>query len=285
MRCIYVISLTLGFMLCSLSLSAQPKEEPGMQWPARLTDSLYKTPAPVELLPYPTINESGIKLRRRIWRRLDTRQKLNSYLHQPNQSLNQVIYDLALKGKVNAYKNDSFNKALTTIALKEIGKATIKAQVQNWRNPNDPSDLLDTMIVENFHWKKIVKYELLEEWYFDARAGEFIPRIIAIAPLMEVKGAKVSVDVPMFWIKMEELRPELVKRNALVANGQATTLTWDDAFNKYRLFDSYVSRETSSNNGYISGRPEYLQNGVATLLAAEEIKNDLFIFEHDLWEY
>ncbi|MFN6046488.1 MAG: gliding motility protein GldN, partial [Bacteroidota bacterium] len=59
----------------------------------------------------------------------------------------------------------------------------------------------------------------------------------------------------------------------------------DQHINHHRLFDSYIVKTSEWDDRYINQKSEFKQDGLASLLRAEEIKNDLFIFEHDLWEY
>jgi hypothetical protein len=51
------------------------------------------------------------------------------------------------------------------------------------------------------------------------------------------------------------------------------------------MFDSYVIKESNEWDVDINQFPEFRDNGVDALLESERVKNDLFIFEHDLWEY
>jgi len=52
-----------------------------------------------------------------------------------------------------------------------------------------------------------------------------------------------------------------------------------------RIFDSYIVYESNMYDNYLSRYQEFSEDTYATLLKGEEIKNDLFIFEHDLWQY
>jgi hypothetical protein len=62
-------------------------------------------------------------------------------------------------------------------------------------------------------------------------------------------------------------------------------LNWDQQINLHRIFDSYIVKRTDWDDQYISGKTEFKGDGVAALLESDKIKNDLFIFEHDVWEY
>jgi hypothetical protein len=48
------------------------------------------------------------------------------------------------------------------------------------------------------------------------------------------------------------------------------------------MFGSYIYKEKNVYDRQIS---DYMLNGIDQLLEAEKIKEDIFILEHDLWEY
>lgn len=236
-------------------------------------------------VPYPYLREADVKYKKRIWRRIDTRQKLNKSFTWPGQPITQVLYELATKGKVKAYNSDSLATWMTPEDAFKKGSELIVTQVPNWRNPDDPTDLVDTQYYEAFKWEKIIKFEVMEDWIFDYKYSEFRPRIIAIAPLMTKTINGMSIEVPLFWLRMTDLRPTLAKSEVFNRYNDAMRISWDDLFNHYRLFDSYIVKQSYYNNLYLNQMPEYMQDGLAALLEGENIKNDLFIFEHDLWEY
>jgi len=84
---------------------------------------------------------------------------------------------------------------------------------------------------------------------------------------------------------MKDLRPWLAKSEVYNRYNDAARISWDDVFNHYRLFDSYIVKTTDWDDQYIANKSEFRQDGLAALLQGEKIKNDLFMFEHDLWEY
>jgi gliding motility associated protien GldN len=125
----------------------------------------------------------------------------------------------------------------------------------------------------------------MEDWIFDYKYSEMRPRIIAIAPLYQEKINGVTYELPLFWLKMDDLRPTLAKSEVYNRYNDVMRISWDDLFNHYRLFDSYIVKQTDWDDKYIAQKTEFQQDGLGALIEAENIKNDLFIFEHDLWEF
>lgn len=236
-------------------------------------------------VPYPFIREADIKFHRRIWRRIDTRQKLNKAFTWPKNPITQILYELATKGKVKAYTSDSLINYMTPEAAYEAGSQEVTIMVPNPANPDDPDDLIPQTIFDPFKWEKILKFEIMEEWFFDYKYGEMRPRILAIAPIRTVQVNGMSLEVPLFWLKMDDLRPTLAKCEVYNRYNDAMRISWDDLFNHYRVFDSYIVKQTDWDDRYIQQKPEFATDGVATLLEGERIQYDLFYFEHDLWEY
>jgi gliding motility associated protien GldN len=125
----------------------------------------------------------------------------------------------------------------------------------------------------------------MEDWVFDYKHGEFKPIIIGIAPIQPKNIMGQTYDVKPFWLKMDDCRPTLAKSEVFNRYNDAMRLNWDQHINHHRLFDSYIVKTSEWDDRYINQKAEFKQDGLASLLRAEEIKNDLFIFEHDLWEY
>jgi len=85
-------------------------------------------------------------------------------------------------------------------------------------------------------------------------------------------------------VKMEDLRRTLVHREVFNPFNQAARLSYDDWFTM-RLFSSYVIKESNFWNTDLKYYEEHEDNPMSALLEGEAIENNLFIVEHDLWEY
>jgi gliding motility associated protien GldN len=233
------------------------------------------------------LREADVKFKRRVWRRIDTRQKMNKSFTWPKNPVTQIIYEAGVKGLVKAYWSDSLEggRTMTPEDAYKQGSVLQTPMIQNWRNPADPTDLVDTAYYDIFKWEKIIRFEVMEDWIFDYKYSEMRPRIIAIAPLYQEKINGVTYEMPLFWLKMDDLRPTLAKSEVYNRYNDVMRISWDDLFNHYRLFDSYIVKQTDWDDKYIAQKTEFQQDGLGALIEAENIKNDLFIFEHDLWEF
>jgi gliding motility associated protien GldN len=261
---------------------------------SKLEDWPYEKPGVMErkVIQHRYTREANVKYHKRIHRIIDVREKQNLPMHWPRNPFYNVIYEAATKipgseGSVTPYTSDSLTLGsfYTEDEVKERGSSEYVTQVQNPNNPDDQYDFIDTTIRIDFMPNQIKKYRIMEDWVFDYSYSDFRPIIQAIAPLfnLTVSGAELG-EIPLFWVRMEELRPILVNEEVFNAYNDAARLSFDDWF-EMRMFSSYIVKESNVWDMDIKRFEEYEDDGLAALLKAEEIKNDLFIFEHDVWEY
>lgn len=238
-------------------------------------------------VPYPYLREGDVKFRRRIWRVVDLRQKMNRDLTWPGNPITRIVYDMALTGKIRPYKDDSLKSWYTPEDVKKVGSYEVITQIQDWRYPGDEFAVKDTQYWVNPDYEKIQKFMIMEDWIFDYKHSVFKPRIIALAPMVKFKTSSGQDlgEFPMFFLKMDDLRPTFAKTEVFNRYNDAMRVSVDDFFNNLRLFDSYIVRHSNQFDRYISDMPEFKDDGIAALLESDRIKNDLFVFEHDLWEY
>ena len=131
-------------------------------------------------------------------------------------------------------------------------------------------------------WDKIVKFRVKEDWFFDEETSTMMCRVIGLAPIMEDYDASGNYrgDMTMYWVYYPDLRNTLSKFEVYNPKNDAVRLSWDDLF-EARLFESYIYKES---NVYDRNIQEYA-TGMDALLESERVKNELFVMEHDLWNY
>lgn len=237
-------------------------------------------------VPYRYIREANVKWSKRVHRVIDVREKQNKVMHWPRNPFYLMVWNAAMDGEVSAYQNDSLTSIKTPEdILKEISiESTV--MVPNPDNPNDPYDLVPITVKETLEPSKIQKYRLMEDWIFDYNYSDFRARIIAIAPLIKPlteSGIELG-EIPLYWLKMDDLRDILSRQEVFNAKNDAARMSFDHWF-QMRQFSSYVVKENNNYDLDIAMFEEFRDDGVEALLESDRIKNDLFILEHDLWEY
>lgn len=245
-----------------------------------------------KVIPHRYAREANVKFQKRIHRVIDTREKQNLIMHWPRNAFYNVVYEAAMKGPnkeggVQAWRSDSLSvgTAYTEDELGQLGAQEFVTQIQDPLFPDDPYMVIDTVIKIEFEPNMIKKYRIMEDWIFDYNYSDFRARIIAIAPLYRPVASGIELgETPMFWIEMKDLRPILVNQELFNPINDAARISFDDWF-EMRLFSSYIVKQSNVWDWDIKYFDEFKDDGLAALLKSEEIKNDLFIFEHDLWEY
>ena len=256
---------------------------------------------------YAHLRQSDVAWSTKIWREIDLRQKINHPFYYPEnngspkaavtddrKSLIDVIYTAILEGSITAYGNavydDEFREPMTPEEIKSIGGAKEEIiEVIDWDAVNagaDPEDAktFKTNIVP-FNRNTVKKWRLKEEWFFDKQRSVMDVRILGLAPMVEdvneVTNEKTGAYKELFWVYFPEARNYLI--NAEVFNlvkNDAERRTYDDIFMK-RMFASTIVKESTVYDRNVSD----FMVGLDALLEAERIKEELFNFEHDLWEY
>ncbi len=240
------------------------------------------------VVPYAHLREADVMWSKRIWRKLDLREKINHPLYFPverikdRRSLAQVIIEAVREGSLTAY--DGFDDEFTmTLTKAEIENKLVKVDTFYVENPEPPYNL-EMKVSRNELRPDIIKeFRIKEDWFFDKQRSVMDVRIIGIQPVKEnidPTTGEVRGTEPMFWIYFPEARNIFASAEVFNRTNDAERRTMEDIFWK-RMFGSYVYKE---NNVYDRRINEY-KTGIDALLEAEKIKEEIFTIEHDLWEY
>lgn len=238
---------------------------------------------------YSHLREADVMWSKRIWRKLDLREKINLKFYFPvdeikdRRSLVQVLIQSVDEGSLAAY--DPMDDEFTTI-LTQAQVSQKLTYIDTFWLPRDepPYDLVPTVVEEPFDYARVKEIRLKEEWYFDKKLSVMSVRIIGIQPVkdnIDRTTGEVRGKEPMFWVYFPEARRIFAITDVFNRHNDAQRWTLDDVFWK-RMFGSYVYKE---QNVYDRQIADYSLNSIDQMLEAERVKNDIFVMEHDLWEY
>lgn len=235
-------------------------------------------------LDYEYQREADVFWSKKVWRVIDTRQKMNKPFVYPPRPLIQIIHEAALRGELKVYdpsveNADQFKKAMDTTEVARIG---VRKDTVIQEDIYDPDKEVTVISNNPLTWEKITKYRIKEVWFFDTKTSSMQVRIIGIAPVMEDYDEKGNYrgDMTMYWVYFNDLRNILAKEEVFNPQNDWQHISWDDLFNM-RVFESYIYKES---NIYDRNIQEYA-TGTDALLESDRIKQKIFETEHDLWEY
>lgn len=244
------------------------------------------------VIPYTSLREADVMWNKRVWRRIDLREKQNHVLYFPikdfaqgRKNLFEIIQDAVLnEGTITAYSpgsvvapDDMFTTPLTTEEVKKILTPTTSEDVYD-----EFGEITGTQEVENPIVASQVKfYDIKEEWFFDKQRSVMDVRIIGILPMIEVEtetGEKALKD--LFWIYYPEARYVFANNEVFNRANDAERRTYEDIFWKRQ----FASRITKVSNVYERRIADY-KSGIDALLESEKLKEEIFNVEHDLWHF
>lgn len=275
------------FLLFSIALSFV-----SINADAQVLDGIYvKEHHPArKVVPYTHLREADVFWMKRIWRRIDLKQKTNQVFYYPEtpaqgrMNLFDVIKNALLnEGTLTAYNpgtvipDDEFKEPFT---LEEVQNIFVRQDTQQVMNLQGEYET--TIVPVELKSVDIKAYEIKEEWFFDKQRSVMEARVIGLCPLKDKfssSGEYVGVQ-NLFWIYFPEARYVFINAEVYNRFNDAARLTYDDIFHK-RMFSSYITKESNVYDRTIS----MYKTGIDALLEAEAIKEKVFNTEHDLWSF
>ena len=294
-----IIILSGIVALSALSGFAQPTQSGSILTPG-VHDDFYTREHLINRkpIPYVSIREADVMWQKRIWRVIDLREKINHSLYYPiDRTSNRVaLFDVIKQGifsrQLEAYKGDlgsagadvHFADPKTLMTFAESVNALTEQLLMKDSLGNPMGDSIGNPVYkpDTLNPDDIKQYFIKEDWFFDKQRSIMDVRILGIAPIIETTdeaGQFKSYKVT-FWLYYPACRNYFTNYYCYNSYNDAEWRTYDEIFHK-RLFNSYVYKETNVYDRTIS---VYAQ-GIDNLLEAEKIKDDIFKFEHDMWNF
>ena len=243
------------------------------------------------VIPYAHLREGDVMWLKRVWRRMDMREKINYPLYYPTTPINdrQNMFDvireaLLESGTITAYSvgpigsDDEFTTPMTVEEVKGLLSRIDTQYVENVET-EEFEEVIQQIEVES---SEILWYEIKEEWFFDRQRSVMDVRIIGICPMKnKVNDFGESMGPqPLFWLYYPEARFVFNQQEVYNRQNDSERRTLEDIIWS-RQFGSYIIKESNVYDRVIS---EY-KSGLNALLEAEKIKEMLFLQEHDVWHF
>jgi gliding motility associated protien GldN len=232
-------------------------------------------------LAHAPVREADILWEKRVWRVIDTREKMNLPFATPEYSLFENLVGEIRAQNITAYgvENDRFENPLSL------------DQVTNMLGRWDTVSIVDpatyeeqTQIIYNeINFEDVKRFRIKEIWWFDTRTSTLQQRILGIAPMINEydNEGNFRFERPLFWVYYPHAREALASHQVyLTGDNTATRITWEDMF-EMRRFSSYITKESNVQDLRLM---DYL-TGTDLLLEGQKIQNDIFNREHDMWTF
>lgn len=233
------------------------------------------------ILDYAPLQETDIPWQRRIWRVIDTREKMNQPFKNEERPLFSILRDMAENGDVKVFTDEKFKEPIGIDDLAKLlnridtsvvyDPETYEEQVSITESPVNPDD--------------IKRYRVKEVWYFDKKHSEMKSRILGIAPIKDEFDDETGLfkySRPLFWVYYPKARKFLAKERVPNDFNEMTPMSWYQLFED-RFFASYIVQ--ASNSLGLRLQDIHPDSEYDRLLESELIKQELFNWEHDLWTY
>jgi gliding motility associated protien GldN len=237
-----------------------------------------------KVLPYESLRESDVPWSKKMWRLIETREKLNIAFRNPNRAFFTILIDKIKEGKVTAFEDEFFKEPLTN---EQVQGKIFRIDSVPYYDPETYEETIE-VVKSEINPDNINRYRIKEVWYFDKESSMLKVRILGISPLVEeideITG-ELKYELPLFWVYYPELREYLADEPVPSDYNDMFPMTWYDLFEN-RMFSSYIIK--TSNVLDLRLKDIYAKSNTEDmdiLLESERLKEELFNFEHDLWSY
>lgn len=244
-------------------------------------------------LPYENLRADDALYRHKIWREIDTREKINLPFkysadeNNGNQRFISILFKAIQDSAVTVFSSidDRFTTPMSisevatvvsgdSVAVPLIDSNGVTYGVRYQRNEIN---------LDSFY-----KFRIKEEVIFDKESSRLFWRILGIAP---VKNVITSMGVnlgesELFWVYYPDMRPIFSKYDVYNGKNYGARMSWEDLFES-RMFYGRIIKSTIDNpyDRRIKDYPGLQDKPILQLLEGENIKEKIFNYEQDLWAY
>jgi len=230
-------------------------------------------------LPYDHIREADVLWSKRLWRVIDTREKMNLPFINAQQPFISVLLKIIQDNPdVRIFDQDNFYNEAYANDIRERLSSVDTASVYDY----DLDDYVETVTYNDFDPSAYTKFRLKEDWLFDEETSMMVCRIIGLAPIKDEFNEDGSYrgQSALFWVYYPEIRDHLAKTEATNPYNDAIKMSWHKVFED-RYFSSYIMKESNPRDRRI----EDYSTGRDALKEGERINETILNQEVDLWSY
>lgn len=244
-------------------------------------------------LAYEHLRADDAVYRHKIWREIDTREKINlpfKYSADENNG-NQRFISILLQSiqdslvTVFSAVDDRFTTPMTRGEVaKVISGDPVDVPIYDAQG-----NLTGTKkMVNDINFDSFYKFRIKEEVIFDKESSRLFWRILGIAPVKNVvtsQGVNLG-ETELFWVYYPDMRGIFAKYEVYNGKNFGARMSWEELFES-RMFYGRIIKSTIDNpyDQFIKNYKGLSENTILQLLEGENIKEKIFTYEQDLWSY
>jgi gliding motility associated protien GldN len=267
-----------------------PKVRKSLRRDAAVDDDAIRDRIP---LPYEHLRADDAVYRHKIWREIDTREKLNLPFRYSadqdngNQRFIMILLQAIQDSTVTVF-NSIDDRFTTPMTVSEVAAAVAGAEVSVPITDSLGNITGSKMMRNEINFDSIYKFRIKEEVVFDKESSRLFFRILGIAPvkkLITAQGLDFG-ETELFWIYYPDMRATFAKYEVYNGKNYGARMSWEELFES-RMFYGRIIKSTIENpyDQYIKNYKGLSENPILQLLEGENIKEKIFNYEQDLWSY
>lgn len=257
---------------------------------AAVDESVLKDRTPLD---YENLRADDAVWRHKVWREIDTREKINlpfNYAAEEDNGNQRFISILlqAIQDSAVTVFNSIDDRFTTPMTKSEVGKAVGGDEIEVPIIDENGNTTGIKKVRPEINLDSFYKFRIKEEVIFDKESSRLFWRILGIAPVKNIITSQ-GIDLgptELFWVYYPDMRPVFCKYEVYNGKNYGARMTWDDLFES-RMFYGRIIKSTIDNpyDMQIRNYPGLQENGILQLFEGENIKEKIFNYEQDLWSY
>lgn len=224
-----------------------------------------------------------------VYRQLDLENVKNAPLYYPEEAIEgqenlfRIIMKLLANGNVKAYEyldgREIFTDQYQVKVADMLDRFHILYTPAKGSTEKNPKFTIEESDVPT---NEVLSYYLLERWELDKRANRMRTTVDAICPVLHRSGdfGGEAVKYPMFWIKMDALRPYLTQQSIFIDDdNNLAQYNYDDYF-QLALYEGDIYKTRNLRNRsmmHLYPDPDDMKK------AQDSIQNYLVNYEKKMW--
>lgn len=244
-------------------------------------------------LAYESLRADDAAYREKIWREIDAREKMNlpfryaADADNGNQRFISILLQAVQDSAVTVFSNvdDRFTTPMTKseVAAVVAGEMVSVPLIDSFGNVTGTKMMRNEVNLDSFY-----KFRIKEEVIFDKESSRLFWRILGIAPVKRVitaSGIDMG-DMELFWVYYPDMRETFARYEVYNPKNYGQKMSWEELFES-RMFSGRIIKTTLDNpyDLYIKNYKSFADYPLLQLMEGERIKESIFNYEQDLWEY